>query len=103
MTNLFILYNVIVTPCSVSLAISWSFCEGVLTELCLYIHKDVHFIFILGFCIFAVIFVVGVQLTSTGPNNGRASGSDNLAQAFRSTQKRLQQSESQEADHGGVK
>ena len=44
------------------------------------------------------MFVVGVQFTSTGSKG--SSHPDNLAQAFRSTQKRLQQSESQKVEHG---
>ena len=51
----------------------------------------------------AVLFVAGIQLTGTGSKPGHASAEDSLAQAFRSTQKRLQQSEPQEVDHGGVK
>ena len=50
-----------------------------------------------------VLFVAGIHLTGTGSKPGHGSAEDSLAQAFRSTQKRLQQSEPQEADHGGVK
>ena len=57
--------------------------------------------FISGLCMFVVMFIAGVQLTGTGSKPSRISAEDHLVQAFRSTQKRLQQSESQESELGG--